>query len=182
MTLANNTVLTLQWKVQNNKFVNIRVTNGRSAIEDSADVIAKINIPNPGSIDSDAAFIIPLKTTPNAGYADFTIKVEDYMFKHNKQYIGRSANYQFTATITLMIIEQKDATIGIKVPQSKPPAKPNDIAAIEMLKELHIKLSDPTSADCAIICHGKRLPAHKYILCMRSKVFEVNDNENKLYK
>jgi hypothetical protein len=46
-------------------------------------------------------------------------------------------------------------------------------SATEMLQDIHIKLTDPASSDCTIVCNGKRFPSHKYILCLRSNVFKV---------
>jgi hypothetical protein len=46
-------------------------------------------------------------------------------------------------------------------------------SATEMLQDIHIKLTDPASSDCTIVCNGKRFSSHKYILCLRSNVFKV---------
>ena len=114
-------------------------------------------------------------THRQASYQGFQIEFTQDMFEHLFNQLGN--NFGFSGTISLVLFN-KD-TLG-KEDRVTKPAKPtnqrqNDVAATEMLKELHIKLSDPSSADCTIICHGKRLPSHKYILSMRSKVFEVSE-------
>ena len=113
--------------------------------------------------------------------ADDTTGSEQFLIEFDKDLLEDIVNHPqrqgnvniaFTATINLVAFEKNLSEKVIK--QAKAHRAPNDVAATEMLKELHIKLSDPSSADCIIICQGKRLPSHKYILSLRSKVFEVN--------
>lgn len=95
----------------------------------------------------------------------------NYLVKQN----GNNQNFAFTATINLTIFEKNDSknfAHGVKFKTPNVHLR-KGVAATEMLKELHIRLSDPSTADCTIICQGKRLPSHKYILRMRSKVFEA---------
>ena len=108
---------------------------------------------------------------------EFFIKVDNEMLEDLANRRSAGSNFPFSATITLMAFRQNPIRKGTEVSdfEIRNPMiqRPPDFAATEMLKELHIKLSDPSSTDCTIICQGKRLPSHKYILRMRSKVFEV---------
>jgi hypothetical protein len=47
-------------------------------------------------------------------------------------------------------------------------------ALAELSKDLRQKLVNKDYSDCTIICEDVRLPANKYILCLRSDVFKVN--------
>ena len=196
-----NTSLNLEWRIQSDEFVNITIYKKEECatlgkILGDLSFLAKLTIDSPDNV-SGATFLVPVKqVSGDSSQIDQYLEddLEEVYIKMDKDMLeylvnqrqGRG-NFAFTATISFMALENNLSEKGDH----------KDVVASEMLKELHslrkelqakelhikelhssikelhIKLSDPSSADCTIICHGERLPSHKYILRMRSKVFEV---------
>ena len=166
-----NTSLTLQWQVQGDRLVKVTIPQGHTIIPGSMSVLARFT--TAASWGRVATFQVPFKKeiSGGTGLEKFRIELTEEMFDINRTcgYIDKS----FTANINLMFFEKKPSKTRGDVVEEAKANHQKDFAATEMLKELHIRLSDPSTADCTIICRGKRLPSHKYILSMRSKVFEV---------